>query len=99
VGAEPAAERCVQQMGRAVVGAHFRSSLGVDAEVDGVAHGDLAGADQRMMGVKPAERLRRVLDLRLEALVAADRPGVADLPAALPVERRLVGQEIGRAHV
>jgi hypothetical protein len=40
--AEPVAQRRVQQMGRAVVGAHLRAPLGVYLEMDGVADRDLA---------------------------------------------------------
>ena len=71
----------------------LRSALGVDLEVDGVADRNLAGRILRLMGVEAAERLRRILNIGVQALVAADLSGVADLPAAFAVERRLVGQD------
>src|SRR6185369_7564301 len=43
-----------------------------------------------------AERLRRILDLALEALERSQRAGITDLPAALAVEGRLVEQQLDR---
>jgi hypothetical protein len=43
--------------------------------------------------MQPAERLGCVIDLPLQALVAADRTGIAHLAAAFAVKGRLVGQD------
>ena len=65
------AQRRVEQVGGAVVGADLGAALGVDREMDGVADRDRALADHRMVGVELAERLRRVLNVGLQALVAS----------------------------
>ena len=72
MGAEPVAQRGVEQMGGAVIGADLASRRSASTErwtASPTATSPVA--DHGMMGVEPAERLRRVLNIGLQALVAS----------------------------
>ena len=79
-----------------MVGADAVAALGIDLLVDGLADRQLARDDLGPQHVKLAERLRRVLNFADEALERGQFSGVADLPAALAVEGRLVEQDLDR---
>ena len=91
MAAEPVAQRRVQQVGRAVVGADARR--GARRRPTGGRSSPTLTSPCDDLGaqcVKLAERLRRVLNIALEALERGQFSGVADLAAALAVEGRLV---------
>ena len=67
VAAEAMAQRGVEQMGRAVVGADRGAAFGVDDLVEGIAELDAALDDLGGERVEAAERLRRVLNMRLRS--------------------------------
>ncbi len=66
------AQRRVQQVRGAVIGADAAAPAMIDREMDHVADRNRAALDRRLMDVQAAQRLGRVLDLRDEA-VRADR--------------------------
>ena len=90
VAAEAMAQRGVEQMGGAVVGAGRVAALGVDRLVDACRRPSAALDDPGAQGVELAERFRRVLNIAFEAVERGQFSGVADLPAAFAVEGRLV---------
>ena len=90
VAAEAVAQRGVEQMGRAVVGAGRVAALDIDRLVERVADLERALGDAGAQRVKLAERFRRVLNIAFEAIERGQFSGVADLPAAFAVEGRLV---------
>ena len=95
VQAEPLAERLVQQMRRRVVGADAVATRTVDRQVQRVADGDFAFAHGRDVRPQPPEIFPRILDLPQDA-GRGERSRVADLPAALGVEGRLVDDDLDR---
>src|SRR5690606_13396233 len=81
-------QRRVEQVGRRMIQADRLAPLAVDARVQPVADLDSAAGKRADVTVGRAELLR-VLDAELAAR-ARQRAGVADLAAALGVERRAV---------
>ena len=96
VRAQAPAQRGVEQVRRAMVGADPVAALGIDLLMHGFADRQLARHDLGAEHVELAERLRRILNFADEALERGQFSGVADLPAALAVERRLVEQDLDR---
>src|SRR5258708_31698455 len=94
--AEMPAQRRVQQMRRAMVGADAVAALGIDFLMDALANRQLARDDLRAQDVELAKLLRRILNFANESLERGQFPGVADLAAALAVEWCLIEQELDR---
>src|SRR6187549_28132 len=94
MAAEAMAKRRVKQMRAAVVGAGGIAPLAVDALVKVFADCDLALSYLRGERVNAAQRLRCVGNISIEAFERYQFSGVADLPAALPVKRRLVEDDL-----
>ncbi len=93
VRAEHVLERRVQEMRRRVIGARGAALLGIDAQLDRIADGELAARNLDHVDVQIAELLLGVDDFALGALAGEDRADIADLAAAFAVERRLVGDD------
>ena len=91
--AEAMAQRGVEEVGGAVIGADPGAAFDVDRLVEGVAGLDAADGDFGVERVKLAERLRRVLNDSGEAVERAQLSGVADLPPALAVEGGLIEED------
>src|SRR5690606_32173500 len=87
--AEHAAKRRVQQVRRRMVEANRFAPLAVDRGVEPVADAHGAAGDRADVAERRAELLR-ILDAKLAAVRAAKLAGVADLTAALGVERRAI---------
>ena len=96
--ADDVAQRPVEQVRAGVVAHRVGAPLGVDDGLDGLADAQPA-VERAAMDDQPADRLLRVLDREQLAAAArlADRALVADLAAALGVERRPVEDDLGRA--
>ncbi len=94
--AEPLAQRLVQQVSRRMVGADRAAPPMVDGQAHGIAHRDIAGLDIKTVGPEAPEMLLRILDRAAQALLAGNRPGIADLAAAFAIEGRLVDDEVDR---
>ena len=93
VKAEPLAQRLVQQVRRAVVRADAVAARAIDCQVKRVADGDLTLGDRGHVREQAAEILPRILDLADNAR-RGERASIADLPAALGIEGRLVEQDL-----
>ncbi len=91
--AEMVAQRGVQQVRRAVVGAQRVATLDIDREMHGIADFDRSGFDAGLVRVQAAERLGRIVDHRLQPAERGDDPGVAHLAAALAIKGCLVDQD------
>ena len=87
------AQRGVEQMGGAVVGADAVAAVDIDSEMDSIANLDAAGFHRGAVGVDAAKRLGGILDRGGEPALRRDAARVAHLPAAFAVERRLVGDD------
>ena len=86
------AERGVEQVRRAVVRPRGAAAVLVDLLMERVADRDAPDRPAHRQDVQFAELLGRVGDIPAEASWVADLARVADLPAALGVEGRLVKQ-------
>ena len=94
VGAEPPAQRLVQQVGGRVVGAQRGAALAVDPHLHGVADGELAlWSPGRRWTKQVAEFLLGVVDGDLEPPGAEHDAAIAHLAAGLAIERSLVGDD------
>ena len=91
-------QRAVEQVRARVVAHRVGAPLGVDLGADRLADAQPA-AQGAAMDDEPAERLLGVLDVEEDAAAArlAEDAAVADLAAALGVERRPVEDDLGRA--
>ena len=90
--AEHHAQSFMQDMGRRMVGARRRARLMIDGELDREARTRGASDDGHVVNDEVAELLARVGDFGAKAR-RGDFADVADLPAGLAVERRLVEDE------
>ena len=88
--AEHLAQRLVQQMRRGMVGADRRAALMIDVEFDGIARLERSRFDLADVDEEVAEFLLRVGDAEQRTLRPTDHAAIADLAAALAIERRLV---------
>ena len=93
VQAEALAERFVQQVGGAMVGADAVAARAVDRQVQRIADRDRSFGDRGAVRPEAAEIFVRVLDLA-EHAGCRQRAGITDLPAAFGVERRLVDDDL-----
>ncbi len=83
----------MEQMRRRMVGARGAARRRIDAQLHRVADRELAARNLDDMDMEIAELLLGVDDLALGALAGEDRADIADLAAALAIERRLVGED------
>ena len=93
VRTQPAPQRGVQQVRGRVVGADRVAAGDVDIQLHHVANLDRTGLHGAIVGVQPAERLRRVADRDGQAVRAGNGPGITGLAAAFAIERGLVGDD------
>ena len=91
--AKPVAQRLMQQMRHRMVGAQLAPALAIDAQLDGVADPQRSVRDAADMNEHIAGLAQRVRYREFSALSREDRPGIADLPARLTVERCLVDDD------
>src|SRR5690606_1985528 len=84
--AKAVAERCVQQVRRAVVGANAVAALGIDRKLYRIADLQCPRLELRLMRVQAAERFAGVANKRPCAFERRDRPGIAHLASAFTVK-------------
>ncbi len=94
--AEHLAQRPVQDVRAGVVLADRVAPIGVDRRRRGLSGRDRAGRDARRVATQSRQRERRVEHLGRAGL-GGDGSGVADLAAALGVERSAVEEDLDRA--
>ena len=94
MAAQAPAQRRVQQMGGAVVGAGGVAALCIDTLVQRLADRHLALHDLGGERMNPAKRLRRIANFAFEPLEGCQFSCVANLAAALSVEGRLVEDDL-----
>src|SRR5688572_2785388 len=88
--AKPVAQRGVQQMGGAMVGASCGATLGIDMLLQHIADIDRTVHHLSAKRMELAQRLRCILNLSFKALKRDQFSGVTDLPAAFAIEGSLV---------
>src|SRR5687768_11065216 len=83
-------------MGRAMIGPGAVAALRIDRLMNRLTDRNLACLHGSSKDMKPAQRLGRILDFSDEPLERRQFSGVANLPAALTVEWRLVRDDLDR---
>ena len=91
---KPMAKRGMEQMGRAVIGADRAAMRDIDRLDKRVAELDRPFGDRRAKRVELAQRFRRRGNIGFEPVEHGQFSGVADLPAAFAVKRRLVEHDL-----